>query len=129
LILAASGRGDEAERERLVNAGGRITLSMRDHSPYVHSFNELNLLVFVELLEEAAGYFEAFFRADEAADIFGGEEGEEGEGDDTEERPDAEGNLGGEEDLTAAQRALDLALAPASYCARRRRVGNSGANA
>jgi hypothetical protein len=67
-----------------------------------------NLLVFVELLEQAAGYFEAFFHADEAADTLGGEEGV---GDDTEEGPDAEGNLGGEEDLTAAQRAVDLALA------------------
>jgi hypothetical protein len=111
LILAASARGDEAERERLVNAGGRITLSMRDHSPYAHSFSELNLLVFVELLEQAAGYFEAFFRADEAADIFGGEAGEEGEGDDTEDGPDAEGTMGGKGDLTPAQRALDLALA------------------
>ena len=27
LILAASGRGDEAERDRLISAGGRIALS------------------------------------------------------------------------------------------------------
>ena len=62
LILAASGRGDEAERDRLVNAAERITLSMPDHSPFAHAFSELALLVFVEMLEDAARYNDAFAR-------------------------------------------------------------------
>ena len=62
LILAASGRGDEAEAARLVNAGGRITLSVPDHSPYAHAFSDLALMTFIDLLEEAAeAVFEGYF--------------------------------------------------------------------
>ena len=50
-----------------MNAGGRITLSMPDHAPYAHAFDELALLIFIELLEEAAGYLDAFARADDTA--------------------------------------------------------------
>ena len=66
LILAAGARGDEAEQDRLVNAGQRITLAMQDHAPYGDAFSELALLVFIELLEEAARYEEAFVWADDA---------------------------------------------------------------
>lgn len=65
LILAASGRGDEAERERLMNAGGRITLSMSDHAPFAHAFSEIALLVFIELLDAASSYLESFHLADD----------------------------------------------------------------
>jgi hypothetical protein len=53
LILAASGRGDDAERERLGRAGKRITLSMPDHSPHAHALKELALVFYIELLDEA----------------------------------------------------------------------------
>jgi hypothetical protein len=84
LILAASGRGDEAERDRLGHAGGRITLSMPDHSPYAHAFSELAHLTFIELLEEAARYRDVQVGADEAFDLPGEEddEGEQEEGED-----------------------------------------------
>ena len=59
LILAAGGRGDEAERERLMKAGGRITLVMSDHAPFAHAFAEIALLVFIELLDAASSYLEA----------------------------------------------------------------------
>jgi hypothetical protein len=74
LILAASGRGDEAERDRLARAGRRITLSMPDHSPYGHAFQELALLTFVELLEDAARYHDANERSSDALDFFGDDE-------------------------------------------------------
>jgi hypothetical protein len=45
LILAAGASGDEAERDRLVSAGQRITLSVQDHAPYAHAFDELAFLV------------------------------------------------------------------------------------
>src|SRR5262245_29894012 len=77
LILAAGGRGDEAERDRLVNAGERITLSMPDHSPYAHAFDELARLIFIELLETAAGYLDAYHHADDAFDILGDEDSQE----------------------------------------------------
>jgi hypothetical protein len=59
LIIAAAERGDDAERDRLVNAAGRITLSMSDHLPYARAFDELATLIFLELLEDAGNYFDA----------------------------------------------------------------------
>jgi hypothetical protein len=63
LIVAAGARGDDAERDRLLSAGRRVTLRMSDHAPLAHAFDELSLLVFVELLAGAADYLEAFHRA------------------------------------------------------------------
>lgn len=64
LILAASERGDESEKERLVASGGRITLSVPDHSPFACAFDELSRLTFLELLEDATRYMDAFERAE-----------------------------------------------------------------
>ena len=126
LILAAGGRGDDSERERLADSAGRITLSMRDFSPYANAFDQLTLLVFIELLEEAAGYFDAFRRADEARDVFGEDDEEsdedgEDEEDQDEEDDEPEGELDprdvtetAEEDAEERSpwvRSLDLALA------------------
>ena len=132
LILAASGRGDEAERDRLVRTGGRITLSMPDHSPYAHAFDELARLTFIELLEDAARYFEAFAHVDEACDGSGDEE-EPTEEDDLEAAGDEEEQETGEEaDSERAEdeaerwpawyRFLDLALA-AGYVLRAKAHG------
>src|SRR5207247_6346448 len=57
---APNGMSAEAESVRLANAGGRITLSMPDHSPFAHAFNELSLLTFIELLDDAAFYQRCF---------------------------------------------------------------------
>ena len=54
LVLAASGRGDAAERDRLVRAAGRISRSFPDHAPYARAVEELALMTFIELLDEAA---------------------------------------------------------------------------
>jgi hypothetical protein len=64
LMLAAGARGDKAEQDRLVRAGQRITLSVQDHAPYAHAFEELARMIYLELLEEAAQYFDHFARAD-----------------------------------------------------------------
>ncbi len=74
LILAAGGRGDDAEQDRLVNAGGRITLSFRDHFPYSMAFQELVMLTYMELLDDAALYRDALHRVDDVGDLFEGEE-------------------------------------------------------
>lgn len=123
LILAASGRGDEAERDRLVTAGGRLTLSMQDHAPYAHAFAELALLVYIELLEEAARYLDALARADEPGDMFGDDAEDEGgrEAEAVEEPGDNQGESAERADADPAeedacerplwQRTLDLALA------------------
>jgi hypothetical protein len=58
LILAAGSRSDEAEGNRLMNAGKRISYSMPDHAPFAHAFHELVLLTYIELLEDAAFYLE-----------------------------------------------------------------------
>jgi hypothetical protein len=69
LILAAGLRGDKAEQGRLASAGKRITLSMPDHAPFAHAFSELTILAFLELLDEAAGYLESFYRGDDDTTI------------------------------------------------------------
>jgi hypothetical protein len=111
LILAAGARGDDAERERLVKAGGRITLSMQDHAPYAHAFNELARLVFIELLEEAGRYLDAFARSDDTRDLHGKNNEEEGSGDAADVEPDTPGVADEARARPAWQRALDLALA------------------
>ena len=58
LILAAAIRNDEAEADRLRNAGIRIAQSILDHSPYVDAFQDLLFVTYIELLEEAALYLE-----------------------------------------------------------------------
>jgi hypothetical protein len=77
LIQAATGRGDEAESKRVATAGGRITLSMQDHAPYAHAFDELALLIFIELSEEVGRYYDALVRADNACDMFGNDDEED----------------------------------------------------
>jgi hypothetical protein len=65
LIMAASSRDDQVEKDKLLQAGGRITLSMRDHAPFAHAFDELSNLMFIVLLEDAALYQDAFDRCHE----------------------------------------------------------------
>ena len=58
LILSASGRGDESERNRLTNAGKTIPQSVQDHSPYARAFDELALTTFMDLVEHGTRYLE-----------------------------------------------------------------------
>ena len=125
LILAASGRGDEAEAARLVNAGGRITLSVPDHSAYAHAFSDLASMTFIDLLEEAASYQEAFAFADSTGDI-NADEAEEEERDEAAEETGARADKGPvQEDADKEPvwlRALDVALA-AGYMLRTKANG------
>ena len=59
LILAASGRDDDVERDRLVRTGKRITVSRQDHAPYAYAFHEVALLTFLMVLEDTSRYFDA----------------------------------------------------------------------
>jgi hypothetical protein len=115
LILAASGRGDEAEAARLVNAGGRITLSMPDHAPFAEAFNDLALLTFIELVDEAARYQAALAFNDDARDTYEADEDEE----------ESDYAAADEEDASQEPvcfRALDIALA-AGYMLRTKANG------
>jgi hypothetical protein len=58
LIMAASGRGDEVERNRLVRAGKRITHSIQDHAPYARAFEELAMLTYLDLLDQTARFLD-----------------------------------------------------------------------
>jgi hypothetical protein len=60
LMLAASARGDETERDRLIQASGHITWSLRDYAPFANALTRLDMIVFLDLLEEAARYHDAF---------------------------------------------------------------------
>jgi hypothetical protein len=71
LIAASDARGDEHETNRLERAAPRIRPSMPDYAPNMHAFDELALLIFVELLDEAAYYQESLERAEEYRDLFG----------------------------------------------------------
>jgi hypothetical protein len=62
LILAASDRGDETERDRVQIASPLINFSSADYSPFSRALHELGVFVLLELLEEAAEYHEAFHR-------------------------------------------------------------------
>jgi hypothetical protein len=122
LILAAGGRGDEAEQERLTKTGKRITLSMSDHSPYAHAFDDLTLLTFIELLEDAARFFDAWHRfAEEELEDEPAEDGEIAE-EELEDEPAEDSDIAeadieeepagdGEGEQPIGQRSFDLALA------------------
>jgi hypothetical protein len=71
LIMAANARADEVERDRLANAGQRITLSMSAHSPYALAFGELSFVTYMDLLEEAANFLDEHQRATNAAGLVG----------------------------------------------------------
>lgn len=66
LIVAAAARSDEAEQDRLANSGQPIKLTMSDHVPISLAFDELALVMFIEVLETAAGYFELLRLAGDA---------------------------------------------------------------
>ena len=127
LILIASGRGDEAERDRLTNAGGRIALSFQDHAPYAQAFDELALLTFIELLEEAAHYREALAFADDTEADAEEEEEQEEASDDAAEETDSQADEGPAQDDASEKpplwlRTLDIALA-AGYVLRTKANG------
>ncbi|HJZ90097.1 MAG TPA: hypothetical protein VKE40_04445 [Gemmataceae bacterium] len=101
LILAASGRGDEAEHARLVGASDRIHLTMPDYSPYANALQDVTLLIYIELLTESSRYMESLALADQ--EDFS-EPGERGEADDDDEPETADLDF-------ANERRLRLALA------------------
>jgi len=127
LILAASARGDEAERDSLSRAGSKTVLEHPDHSPYAHAFNEIAHFTFMELAEDAKRYEDAFVRIDDArehdhdqdlesddADDEGGKSGEESPGtaDESVEDELAEDELAEDDEKNPVWfRLLDLALA------------------
>jgi hypothetical protein len=124
LILAAGARGDEAEQHRLQHAGQRLTLSMPDHSPWAHAFDELAGMVFLELLEEAAKHRDAFDHWCDADEVWTNERGTDEhrvlENDDVEvaedaqappDNPDCPDVATSDEDGSRSDRAFGLYLA------------------
>jgi hypothetical protein len=64
LILAASARGDERERDRLMMSAPRVAYRVPDHFGLAMAFREVADLHFMELLTLAANYFQALGLAD-----------------------------------------------------------------
>ena len=60
LIMAASGRGDETERDRLAKSGSRMTVSIQDHAPFALAFSDLGNWTFIDLVEDASQYLSSF---------------------------------------------------------------------
>jgi hypothetical protein len=74
LILAADDRGDEAEADRLANAAKKLHLCCSDHLPYLEALNKLTVLVFTDVVEQAANHLEMLERLESASlwdDTFG----------------------------------------------------------
>ena len=129
LVLVASERNDEAEKERLVRYGKQITRTMSDHSPYAYAFYELAILTFIELLTEAADYLDTFIKIDDDSDGSGDEqeqaEEDEADGDETDgdvpegdevedeadEMADAESAEDDDSEPSLWQRSFDLTMA------------------
>ena len=59
LILAASARGDDQERDRLAMSAPRVLLRVPDHFGVALAFREVGEQHFMELLNLAANYFQA----------------------------------------------------------------------
>jgi hypothetical protein len=64
LILAASARGDEQERDRLTQSAPKCSLRVGDHFAFSMAFREVSETLFMELLDHAAHYFHAMASAD-----------------------------------------------------------------
>jgi hypothetical protein len=110
LILAASGRSDEAEADRLAAAGDRIQVSRQDHAPYAQAFLEMSWLTFIELVEDVACYFDAWERHDDATELNGDAdaEGEANEG--------AGGGADDDAEALPSEAAPELARSDARKC-------------
>jgi hypothetical protein len=113
LIPAASDRGDATELDWLTAAASRTGLSMADHTPYTSVVIDLGERIFMELVEEAASYCEAFERAHDILDPYGSSETDEDDGG-GKEPPDAESDADPKEGDACAwsvwEQMLDVAL-------------------
>ncbi|HEX4606826.1 MAG TPA: hypothetical protein VH092_01350 [Urbifossiella sp.] len=72
LILAASARGDDADRERLMVAAPRLTLAVPDTFPRAMAFREVLDRFRAERLELAARFFQTRRLAEDYAEGPGG---------------------------------------------------------
>jgi hypothetical protein len=62
LIVAAGARGDTVEQDRLKSAGERRTYTAPDYAPWSHAFEEVAMLIFLELLDDAGEHNDTFRR-------------------------------------------------------------------
>ncbi len=67
LIMAAAGRGDQAESERLARAAPRVSWSVPDHFGLAMAF-EVAEIYFMEMLDLAANYLRALATGDALSD-------------------------------------------------------------
>ncbi len=107
LILAASGRSDDVDRDRLAQSGSRLNLSWKDHAPFAKAFDEIASLAFLELLEDAQRYVEFWNLARSAADDEKPKKTPKATPKGKEESP----TDSIEEELTEAEHCFDLAMA------------------
>ena len=68
LMLAARGRNDEAEEDRLIASARMIPVRMRDLFPHLMAFQTVSMLAFIELLDHAADAEAAWLAAESACE-------------------------------------------------------------
>ena len=127
--LAAHGRDDEADRDRLAKSAGRIGLTVTDHLPYYEAFTELATLIFTELVEEAAHYQDALRRTGDADELDAieteaeeGDQAEQEQGDEVEEKPASTADTEpaeGDDTPSISECLWDLALATGFFLRRK----------
>jgi hypothetical protein len=64
LILAAGGRGDDVERDRMSAASSRIARTVPDYFPHAQAFQELTLQAFLEFHNLAGNLLDSLYMAD-----------------------------------------------------------------
>jgi hypothetical protein len=64
LILAAGGRNDDTELDRLAGTSPRVSRTLPDYYPYVEAFQELTHQAYLEALDFAGHFFESLYMAD-----------------------------------------------------------------
>ncbi len=103
LIIAAGVREDDAEQRRLVQMAKSIGLAMADYEPFAYSFRDLSMLTFIELVEEAIRYRDAWHQVVNSLDPVDEKEGADSDGG----TPDDDQV----DDLSDWERSFNLALA------------------
>ena len=77
LIFAAMSREDEVEVSRLMKAATTITRTMPDHAPRSNAFFDLATMIFVDLVECAAVYRDAWERTNRRAKLRPGKQAQD----------------------------------------------------
>jgi hypothetical protein len=108
LILAAEGRGDVVEQERLTKSARMIHYRTPDHSPVNFAFNNLALLTYIELMDNARLFHDLMTMHEHEEELAFGRKGKTESHEDAEEKEFVQLDMEG---LNPGKRTLGITLA------------------